>query len=497
MALIPSQEPWQRCGICSKSFSAKRAFEKHLESATHLKNFRQPPPAYPCPDCNKSFSRADGVKRHRMNPGQCSVRRAPTGRASSHSRKHVLSVISNDVPRKNCKNDGLDAPGNGMNSPPPPTEIEQEAGQEIVKSDTVMDLFGPGSLLSSGKDSIRVQHLDSGDHAGPRELEVFDYQVEVNQAGATGIDVHASVPAERLQYTNDGIRDPDASTAPRLLSLPPIQTKAADISEDERVTLRGYVRHRENTAARAANMKAMYTEPVDPSFLFPLPEFREPAAPICTNCHQRHEVESSPCNLPNTLSTGSGGNFLDIYCDCGFCDDVGTWDSGRFPISDLLVGNLLFTFWARGGYESRIKLSEAISSMSLKDEHDVQPQTSIPRTSTLSGMSATYGPVSLYQRRNSIATQNTKSSGPEIPAPFNTALDEELREARKKQQQLIRGRIEPSHDFQHSREQVVSELLQNMGSPDKIYRRPNMLLPRRVGNNADAICRRRPIRQSV
>jgi hypothetical protein len=153
MAYISSLEPWRYCDVCrtedTKPFSAERAYKAHLESGTHLKKTCQPPPAYPCPDCNKPFSRADGVKRHQTTSGQCSGPRASAQLPLQSSKKRPLHSELNRVPHKHLKVADQDALQHttGSASHPTSSTIKQEPG----KPGTVTNLSGSDPpLLSSG-----------------------------------------------------------------------------------------------------------------------------------------------------------------------------------------------------------------------------------------------------------------------------------------------------------------------------------------------------------
>ena len=76
---------------------------------------------------------------------------------------------------------------------------------------------------------------------------------------------------------------------------------------------------------------------------------------------------------------------------------------------------------SRPGNRAVDLLSDSMSSLSLKNGNK----------STLSSLSLMYGSKSLFRRRDSEAYQSAKVSGPEIPGPFNTSVDSELREARR------------------------------------------------------------------
>lgn len=76
---------------------------------------------------------------------------------------------------------------------------------------------------------------------------------------------------------------------------------------------------------------------------------------------------------------------------------------------------------SRPGNRAADALSDSMSSLSLKNGNK----------STLSSLSLMYGSKSLFRRRDSEAYQSAKVSGPEIPGPFNTSVDSELREARR------------------------------------------------------------------
>jgi hypothetical protein len=308
----------------------------------------------------------------------------------------VLNFISEELPRKSCKNDGRDAPDNGMDPLSTPTETEQE----IVKS-----------------------------HSGLKELDLFDYQAPVKQTDETGDNVHASAAAERLYPANDVLHGTDTSTALALLSLASQPTRAAhDISEDKDVTLRRHVTDREpsisDNADQTIKTQALH---VEDAYLYSLELFPEFCKPGCLSCHERREVKKTLCGShPDLHGDDIDDGIWNEVVSAEYPDVLGPWHLEAIGEIDVRLPP-----WAGIGHTSQVELSGAASPVPPIDEHNSRMQVVVSDTSTLSGMSAMYGCRSLYQAWDCGASQHTKSSGPEIPGPLNTALDEELREARK------------------------------------------------------------------
>lgn len=164
--------------------------------------------------------------------------------------------------------------------------------------------------------------------------------------------------------------------------------------------------------------------------------------------------------------------------DSKYASDEGSdEESERCRTSDSLRTNLPDLCAPDDLYHRR--LNSTMSSVFWKDKHNKQSQVFASDSATLSTMSSVYGARSLYRRRNSGATQCTKSSGPEIPAPFNTAIDEELRQCRTsfwnmlpetlEQRSAVNGRLllESAESGNWVR---VSGLLRAAGRPDINYK---------------------------
>ncbi|KAM0715568.1 hypothetical protein Q7P37_009066 [Cladosporium fusiforme] len=93
------------CDICNVFCGQQRAFKAHLRTIEHAKNAGQPlPEQFPCPQCEKGFTRKAGVERH-LRSGQCRGTPTPDTSSMSPCRKRSLNPEPLEKPTKHMRTD--------------------------------------------------------------------------------------------------------------------------------------------------------------------------------------------------------------------------------------------------------------------------------------------------------------------------------------------------------------------------------------------------------
>jgi hypothetical protein len=362
MAVISLQEPWRCCDICSKPFSAKGAYEKHLESGSHLKKLHESPPAYLCPDCNKSFSRAEGVKRHRTNAGQCiGGGRAPIGLTLHSTGKHTRCF--------HLKIDNHDArfDKGSASSHQPLSECREDSDA----LDAVTNVFGSfNPLLSSSKT----------EYEAPRSLDASE-----QDSGLRELDV---------------IRHRACST--------PMSVSSQDSSVSHRLSIIKRILSRQD---------------------------------FCKHIDMLHDIELSRTDSKTIKPSDQSDCCEEDHFEANLTKQHDEYNTRLTPLAASQSGAALAIATTKCAIEARkvtmIDIpSDTLSLISLDVDHAAvsftQPLATASECATLSNMSALYGPKSLYQTwANSTTSQHTRSYGPELPGPFTTTVDSELRSSRR------------------------------------------------------------------
>lgn len=424
MAYTSSPEPWRYCDVCrtedTQPFSAKRVYEAHLKSRTHLKKIRQPPPAYSCPDCNKSFSRADGVKRHQTMPGQCSGRQAPIELPLQSSRKYPLYPELDGLPQKHRKTDDQDALDCIKGSAPNPTSSSIK--QQLGEMETVTKITGSEPVLPSS--GYRQEH-DVPHHyeritgfykpesrrqplflAGPMNsfmpLDYADLEFEWYHDDSKGFlgttkDTRTAKSSHQIDCSGNILQQTRPTTE---------KAHRGSVSRATQVSPKNL---------RTSSSTAVTTKNDTPSELLRKLSNGSDARSECTRFH---EYTTSDDELEEWFQKFTCWPYRLTVSDTPKREYF-----IRNPDEDVKSVGV-----ANSSSNVMQLLSDAMSSTSIHNAHDAQSQAAVSESKTLSSMSSIYGSKSLYQVTKRRSSQCTKSSLPEM-GEFDTTIDSRLNEA--------------------------------------------------------------------
>lgn len=416
--IFDPEEAWQFCNDCdpnhTRPFSAERAYNKHRTSQGHLKVIGQPLRHISCPECGKLFSRESAIQRH-LASGQCLGRRSTLNAIPESSRKHALSVSPNGIVWKIQKSAASDLEAGGT-SPHPSVAPSVDHSYRPLHKLISPDLWSGSRTFN---DQVRSHNIASP-LSQPSKI-------------STGSTVSHNTNAEIM-----------ATSLLSLLHAAPVaapshnKTLKSGVHHPQQDDRTNHVRHANNDS-RVTKKKQPTSSPHYNNT--PITSMSPPNGGEETDQWLSTAMESASLKddnlaysqvqafLSSTPAT-TMSSWSSLFLKRSPCISVLGWSLSPLPKASPLAWPSVRSIempapMLTGPVDEELRLSR-----STKDQSFSAP---IPIWESHNRKEAPTKDVatSLFRRRDSMAYQSAKISGPEIPGPFNTSVDSEFREARR------------------------------------------------------------------